>query len=210
MDAHCPSAHSRTGSRTPRPGASAPVHHGFSFEVPEDPLRAALDLGSVLEQPTWRPEDAGGENMIAHSLLDFSRRPVSSIQTHKSALSAMASQRMPNPFAVVASMAEVGGGSLAIAVCFPHAKQPTGQLLDLQLPGNATVEDAIALALWTYWDKHWLPELNASKARDTDISSWIMLVPGKDGLVNKRIAQSSFLFFLALLPRLTYIIYQTK
>ncbi|KAJ7083019.1 hypothetical protein C8R44DRAFT_58767 [Mycena epipterygia] len=133
--------------------------------------------------------------MIAHSLLDFSRRPVSSIQTHKSALSAMASQRIPNPFAVVASMAEVGGGSLAIAVCFPHAKQPTGQLLDLQLPGNATVEDAIALALWTYWEKCWLPELDVSKARDTDIASWIMLVPGKDGVVNKRIAQSKMKSF---------------
>ncbi|KAJ7465153.1 hypothetical protein FB451DRAFT_1262810 [Mycena latifolia] len=102
------------------------------------------------------------------------------------------SQHIPNPFAAAAPTAEVIGSpsSRTIEVYFPHAAQPKGQMLALRLAANATVEDAIALALWTYWEKRWLPELNASKPRDTNIASWIMLVPGKDGAVNRRIAQN--------------------
>ncbi|KAJ7676061.1 hypothetical protein DFH06DRAFT_673845 [Mycena polygramma] len=163
---------------------STPVHRAFSCEIPEDPLRAAVGLESVLEHPVSRPEVE-----IAHSILDFSRCQVGSIRPHRSALSAMVnSPDVPNPFAGAA--AAVTGGSLNIKVYFPRAEQPAGQLLDLALSASATVEDVIALALWTYWEKHWLPELNPSRARDIDVASWILLVPGKDGVVNKRIAQS--------------------
>ncbi|KAF7365556.1 CRIM domain-containing protein [Mycena venus] len=161
---------------------STPVH--FSFEVPEDPLRAAIGLETVLEHPVSQPE----ENEVAHSLLNFSRCHVGSIKPRRSVLSAMvASQRLPNPFT---GAAPVEGGPLNIKVYFPRAEQPSGKLLELALPATATVEDAIALALWTYWEKLWLPKLDASRARDTDIASWIMLVPGEDGKVNRRIAQN--------------------
>ncbi|KAJ7681524.1 hypothetical protein B0H17DRAFT_1138421 [Mycena rosella] len=178
---------------------SAPVHNAFYCEVPEDPLRAALRLETVLEHPTSPLDAAGSENAVAHSLLNFSRRQVHSIQPHQSALSAMVtSHHIRNPFAAIVPVAELFGssGSLTVEVYFPHAEQPTGQLLVLRLAANAIVEDVIALALWTYWEKRWLPELDVSKARDIDVTSWIMLVPGKDGVVNKRIAQSLCLHFV--------------
>ncbi|KAJ7223883.1 hypothetical protein B0H12DRAFT_286590 [Mycena haematopus] len=169
---------------------STPVH--FSFAVPEDPLRAAIGLETVLEHPNSR-QGTGDENLTAYSLLDFSRRHVPSIEPRPSALSAMAtSHHLSNPFA---SVALLEGGPSNIKVYFPHAEQPYGQLLQLALPAIATVEDAIALALWTYWEKFWLPKLDASRARDTDITSWIMLVPGKDGVVDKRIAQTKITNF---------------
>ncbi|KAJ7727385.1 hypothetical protein B0H16DRAFT_258020 [Mycena metata] len=164
----------------------------FSFDVPEDPLHAAIGLESVLEHPPGRREDTASDGVVAHSLLDFSRRQVSSIRPHSSALSAMVTSHLPNPFSSVAPLA---GGPTKIKVYFPRATQPSGQLLELALPANAKVEDAIALGLWTYWGKHWLPRLDASNARDTSIDSWIMLVPGKDGVVNKRIAQSKIASF---------------
>ncbi|KAJ7037723.1 hypothetical protein C8F04DRAFT_395354 [Mycena alexandri] len=167
----------------------------FSFDVPEDPLHAAIGLESVLEHPLARPEDTASDGVVAHSLLDFSRRQVSSIRPHSSALSAMVTSHLPNPFSSVAPLA---GGPTNIKVYFPRATQPSGQLLALTLPATATVEDAIALGLWMYWEKHWLPRLDASNARDTSIDSWIMLVPGKDAVVNKRIAQSSRRFTLSL------------
>lgn len=181
---------------------STPGRVNFSFEVPEDPLRAAIGLESVLERPLSRPEEPDGENMIAYSLLDFSRCQVGSIKPHTSALSAMVTSRhLPNPFAAVAP---ITGGPLNIKIYFPRAEQPSGQLLELALPRKATIEDAIALALWTYWERHWLPELNVSRPRDIDVTSWIMLVPGKDGVVNKRIAQSSCWFLSYKLPDSQY------
>ncbi|KAF7357449.1 CRIM domain-containing protein [Mycena sanguinolenta] len=186
-----PSSASRSVTAAPRRSYrhSAPV--SFSFEVPEDPLRAAIGLETVLEQPNSR-HGTGTENVMAYSLLDFSRRQVPSIEPHSSALSAMVtSHHSSNPFACVAPLA---GGPSTIEVYFPHAEQPYGKLLELTLPATATVEDAIALALWTYWDKFWLPQLEASR-KDTDISSWIMLVPGKDGEINKRIAQTKIANF---------------
>ncbi|KAJ7505746.1 hypothetical protein B0H11DRAFT_357414 [Mycena galericulata] len=166
-------------------------HRAFSCEIPEDPLRAALGLESVLEHPNSpRDEDAGSHNTVAHSLLDFSRRQVSSIKSHKSALSTTRPRLTPNPFANLVPETEVTGAVTKIRVYFPHAEQPFGQLLDLTLPLNATVEDAIASALWNYREKRWLPELDSTKARDTEIASWIMLAPGKDGVVNKRVAQT--------------------
>ncbi|KAF8129124.1 hypothetical protein K438DRAFT_878672 [Mycena galopus ATCC 62051] len=167
---------------------STPVQ--FSCEVPDDPLRAAAGLETVLEQP--RPDGTRDEN-VAYSLLDFSRCHVPSIKPRKSVLSAMVtSQHLANPFT---SVAPTTGGPLNIKVYFPRAQQPYGQLLELALPAIATVEDAIALALWSYWEKLWLPKLDVSRPRDTDVTSWIMLVPGKDGVVNKRIAQSKMANF---------------
>ncbi|KAJ6460662.1 hypothetical protein C8R47DRAFT_1242398 [Mycena vitilis] len=126
----------------------------------------SVALQSVLEHPLSRPEEE-----IAHSILDFSRCQVSSIRPQRSALAAMViSPDVPNPFAGAAS---VTGGSLNIKVYFPRAEQPAGQFLNLAASASATVEDVIALALWTYWEKHWLPELNPSRARDIDVAgSW--------------------------------------
>ncbi|KAJ7109087.1 hypothetical protein C8R43DRAFT_182864 [Mycena crocata] len=195
-----PSRHSRPTS-VPAPRISHPHNTPnptlFHLELPEDPLRAAIGLQSVLEHPIDHLEDANSENTMAHSLLDFSRRQVGSIKPCKSALSALAiSQHVTtNPFTAVAPMVEATGSSFKIEVYFPHAEQPSGQLLDLILPTKATVEDAIALALWTYWEKRWLPELDASKSRDTSVESWIMLVPGKDGVVSRRVAQNKMARF---------------
>ncbi|KAJ7637547.1 hypothetical protein DFH06DRAFT_645537 [Mycena polygramma] len=165
---------------------STPVHRAFVCEIPEDPLRAAAEFQPVLEHS---PSLDGAEDTSAHSLLDFSRCKVGSLRPRRSALSAMVtSPNVRNPFAGVAS--SVTGGSLCIKVYFPRAQQPAGQLLHLALSPSATVEDVIALALWTYWEQHWLPKLNPSSTKDIDVASWILLVPGKDGVVNKRIAQS--------------------
>ncbi|KAJ7243758.1 hypothetical protein C8J57DRAFT_1365795 [Mycena rebaudengoi] len=168
------------------------IRHGSSFEDSDDPLRAALNVESMFEDPTPPVHGSGANATIAHSLLDFSRRQVASIKPHHSALSAMATARSPNPFGAAAAAAQAGpsSGTLTIQVYFPHVVQPCGQCLDLTVHSNARVEDVVGLALWTYWEKRWLPEIDAANERDTNVETWIMLVPNKEGVVKKRIAQN--------------------
>ncbi|KAJ7166295.1 hypothetical protein C8R43DRAFT_189908 [Mycena crocata] len=184
-------AHSAPAPRRPHRNTIIPTYSPFHLDLPEDPLRAPLCMGSVpvLENPLSQREGLGSKDAMPCSLLDFSRHQVGSIKPRKSTLSARVAWHMANPFSAVVPT-ESTANSLNIVVYFPHAAEPSGELLDLILPANATVEDAIALALWTYWDKHWLPELDPGKVRDTSVDSWIMLVPGKDGVVNRRIAQN--------------------
>ncbi|KAJ7205985.1 hypothetical protein GGX14DRAFT_397264 [Mycena pura] len=172
-------------SASARQSLQTSVAPAFACEVPEDPLRAAMSLESVID-PSHLAVGTGSEG-VAYSLLSFSRREVRAIQPHASALTAAMAQR-PNPFD--AAVAGVGEGPLQVRVCFPHAAQPAEQLLALALPASATVEDAIARALWTYWERGWLPALDLDEARDTDLSEWVMLVRGTDGVMNKRIART--------------------
>jgi hypothetical protein len=154
----------------------------------------------MFEDPTPPVHGSGANATIAHSLLDFSRRQVASIKPHHSALSAMATARSPNPFGAAAAAAQAGpsSGTLTIQVYFPHVVQPCGQCLDLTVHSNARVEDVVGLALWTYWEKRWLPEIDAANERDTNVETWIMLVPNKEGVVKKRIAQSMLRCFVLI------------
>ncbi|KAJ7163015.1 hypothetical protein C8R46DRAFT_333069 [Mycena filopes] len=161
----------------------------FSFDIPEDPLHAVeSESVALVGRPPRHEESTANDGVLAYSQLDFSRRQVSSIRPRSSTLS----PRLTNPFTFVAPGRDA---RIKIKVYFPRAVQPTGQLLELPLPATATVEDAIALGLWTYWEKHWLPGLDASNPRDTAVDSWIMLVPGKDGVINRRIAQNKIASF---------------
>ncbi|KAJ7062359.1 hypothetical protein C8F01DRAFT_1252179 [Mycena amicta] len=158
----------------------------FSCDIPEDPLRAAMNLETVLEHPTGESENTD----VVYSLLDFSRRRVGAIEPHNSALTTAleyAASR-PNPFNEAISAGGDAEGPLTVGVCFPHAESPVAQVLTLAVPLHATVEDVIARALSAYWAKGWLPALEGE--RDLDVREWIVLVPGSNGVVEKRIASN--------------------
>ncbi|KAJ7644459.1 hypothetical protein FB45DRAFT_897977 [Roridomyces roridus] len=176
------------------------MRQAFSCDVPEDPLRTAMALGSALVPSNSYARSFGseGNEPVARSLLDFSHQPVGSIHTHRS--TSFCDNNHPKthrPKSILRLVPSTEGDKIRVTTYFPHAEQPFGQFLVLSLPINATVENAIALALWTYWEKCWLPALDASNPRDIDIDSWIVLVPGSDGKVNKRIGQAKIKRFSA-------------
>ncbi|KAF7293984.1 CRIM domain-containing protein [Mycena kentingensis (nom. inval.)] len=162
----------------------------YEFDIPENPLYAAMGLESVLEHPPSPTDDAGHPAAAAYSILDFSRRRVGAICPHDSALTAALAQATarPNPFDAAVAAGGDAEGTLRLRVCFPHAHEPVAQAMALSVPQDATVEDVIARALSTYWVQRWLPALDERAERDVDVGQWVMLVPGKDGVVEKRIA----------------------
>ncbi|CAK5269859.1 unnamed protein product, partial [Mycena citricolor] len=159
----------------------------FVCDVPENPLYAAIAHETVLEQP--RSPD-GMAHEVAHSALDFTHRRIeSAARPHSSALTPMFASSSPcaNPFPRPPKPPPTD--SLPVSVYFPHTAQPSNQIMCLSVELTATVEDVISAALWTYCRKRWLPKLDPGKDQDVDVGSWIVLVPGKDGAVNKRIAK---------------------
>nr|GAT54343.1 predicted protein [Mycena chlorophos] len=163
----------------------------FSFDIPSNPLYAAMGLETVLEQ--LPSED---DTNVAHSLLSFSPRPVRALQRHDSALAAAFQIEhaclRPNPFIEAVAAGGEATGPLHIRVCFPHAKSPVAQVMTLGVPLDSTVEDVIARALSAYWTQGWLPALDEGHraSRNLNTLEWIVLVPGHSGIVEKRIARS--------------------
>lgn len=82
--------------------------------------------------------------------------------------------------------------SVDVLVFFPHARQPANKGLTLNVRKEATVEEVLGFALWTYWEEGWLPKLDEGLSGeddpmwDTQISavSWIVQVAEEDGEVD--------------------------
>lgn len=81
--------------------------------------------------------------------------------------------------------------STNVPVYFPHAKQPRGKALDLNVRRDATVEEVIGFALWSYWEEGWLPKLDEGLTEsdpkwETKLSAvgWILRMAEDDGEVD--------------------------
>lgn len=99
-----------------------------------------------------------------------------------------------NPFAeTYASISGRGeAASTNVQVFFPHAREPAGRAMDLNVRKDATVEEVIGFALWNYWEEGWLPKLDDGLGGDEDpkratrISAvgWILRIAEDDGEVD--------------------------
>jgi len=119
-----------------------------------------------------------GLSQAPTSNISFTRRLVPSLPSStKSALSAMLapSSSSPNPFAE--TYASISGRGVApaqrvsIQVFFPRAtgikdggrdggRSKVREGMELSVRKDATVEEVIGFALWTYWEEGWLPPLD--------------------------------------------------
>jgi target of rapamycin complex 2 subunit MAPKAP1 len=124
--------------------------------------------------------------------MSFSRQNVPPIRPQRSALTAVlaSSGHSTNPFAelyaAISGRAETA--SMNVRVFFPHAHQPPGRAMDLNVRKDATVEEVIGFALWNYWEEGWLPKLDEGKSGDDETRSatgWIMRVAESDGEVDE-------------------------
>jgi hypothetical protein len=124
--------------------------------------------------------------------MSFSRQKVTPVRPQNSTLTAVlaSSGHSTNPFAelyaAISGRAETA--SMNVRVFFPHAHQPPGRAMDLNVRKDATVEEVIGFALWSYWEEGWLPKLDEGQSGEDETKSavaWIMRVAENDGEVDE-------------------------
>ncbi len=87
-----------------------------------------------------------------------------------------------------------GGGAAArtVQVYFPHAEQPRHKPLLLNVRADATVEEVIGFALWSFWEERWLPKLDDGLSGESDprwkvrlsTVGWVLRMAEDDGEVD--------------------------
>ncbi|KAL1736140.1 stress-activated map kinase interacting protein 1-domain-containing protein [Schizophyllum commune] len=133
---------------------------------------------------TPRPDDG---------ILTFTRSKVPPARPQRSALTAMLAHEdsSSNPFAELYAAISGRGqpGAMTIPVYFPHATKPRGKPLQLCIRRDATVEEVIGFALYTYWKEGWEPRIDAGLSGEDDerwhvrVSAvgWILRMAEEDG-----------------------------
>jgi hypothetical protein len=128
--------------------------------------------------------------------LSFARKKVSPLKPLESSLTAMlaSSDTSSNPFAEIYAAISGRGESTStnVQVFFPHAKQPAGKAMHLNVRTDSTVEEVIGFALWTYWKEGCLPKLDDGLSGEDDPKwgtkvtaiGWIMRIAEDDGEVD--------------------------
>jgi hypothetical protein len=124
--------------------------------------------------------------------IDFSRSAVFPLLSKISTLSAMlvSTGGSANPFNELYGAISGRGesASMDVKVFFPHAHEPKGNVMSLSVRRDATVEEVIGFALWSYWEEGWLPKLNQGlNENDPKLSGigWIMRIAEDDGEVDE-------------------------
>ena len=111
----------------------------------------------------------------------------------KSALSSMmAASNTTNPFSDLYSAISGRGvspaASMTATVFFPFTREPAGKPMALSVRRDATVEEVLGFALWSYWEAGWLPRLDEDpNAPEETLSAvgWVMKIAEDDGEVDE-------------------------
>ncbi|KAG6849750.1 hypothetical protein H0H93_005548 [Arthromyces matolae] len=126
----------------------------------------------------------------------FVKKKVPTIGPLKSALSSMlaSSDASSNPFSEMYAAISGRGesASVDVIVYFPHGTRPKGKPMELNVRKDATVEEVIGFALFTYWSEAWAPPLDEGLSGESDpkwetkVSAvgWILRIAEEDGEVD--------------------------
>ncbi|KZO98454.1 SIN1-domain-containing protein [Calocera viscosa TUFC12733] len=174
-------------SPLPRPLSMAGIGRGKPVALPEQgEVQEPSDSDRLKSKPSLATE------------YSFAKRAIPIISL-KSALTAqLASQFMPsdNPFtdlyAAVSGRAEPS--STTLALYFPHSRQNSDHPVQVTVRKDASVEEVIGFALWTYWDQGLEPRLDegllpegrsvsGDKERETRLTTigWCLRMVEEDG-----------------------------
>ncbi|KAG6916070.1 hypothetical protein DXG01_008544 [Tephrocybe rancida] len=161
-------------------------------------------------QESRRPEASGSQPRLQQPPVPpvdtlFARKKVPIMKPLKSTLSSMlaSADASSNPFAEMYAAISGRGesASVDVIVYFPHALRPRGKAMELNVRKDATVEEVIGFALWTYWKEAWLPALDEGLSGESDpkwetkVSAvgWIMRIAEEDGEVDDDFPRKSSL-----------------
>lgn len=122
----------------------------------------------------------------------FARQKVLPVRPAKSALSSMmAATNTTNPFSDLYSGISGRGvppaASMAATVFFPFAREPAGKPMTLSVRKDATIEEVLGFALWSYWEEGWLPRLDEDPNAPEEMLSavgWVLKIAEEDGEVD--------------------------
>ncbi|KAF5364725.1 hypothetical protein D9757_012495 [Collybiopsis confluens] len=159
--------------------------------------------------PKLSNQPSSGSGSTANSL-SFTRKQIAPLRPLKSALTAIlssTSSNSSNPFAELYAAISGRGEAAAttVPVFFPHATQPRGKAMELNVRKDATVEEVIGFALWTYWEEGWEPRLDegisdgedGEESREIKLSAvgWILRITEDDGEVDDDFPRSALICF---------------
>lgn len=153
------------------------------------------------KQPTHRPNIQNGFDMAEHTPGSdlFVRRPVQPIKPAKSALTALlantSTNSSSNPFTELYSAisGRSEGDNMMVTVFFPQAREPSNRPMELNVRKDATVEEVLGFALWSYWEEGWLPKIDEGLEDEDDPKwatrcsaiGWILRIAEEDGEVDE-------------------------
>lgn len=182
-----------------RPEESAPIELGFDMVIPAP--KADKAKAPDLLAPTAKRVIAGASSGSASVSADnpFARRPVAPARPGKSALSAMLADTggvtSTNPFTELYSAiaARADADCMLVNVYFPHAREPAGKPLELKVRKDASVEEVLGFALWSYWEEGWSPKIDQGLQGEEDPKwesrcsavGWILRIAEDDGEVDE-------------------------
>lgn len=164
----------------------------------QPPARAKAPQHLAPAVPAPLPSPASSSSL-------FARRPVAPARAGKSALTALLAAETDdtceNPFtelySAIAGRSEPD--SMNVQVFFPHSTQ-TAQPMTLNVRKDATMEEVLGFALWSYWEEGWLPRIDEGLAGEEDPKwpvvcsalGWIMRLAEDDGEVDEDFPSMSF------------------
>lgn len=189
----------------------SPVNEGSTIEgmsSDASPFQSEKPIDSYFEMVTPPPvktedqssDDRSPENpgdiapVTADSPLDdlFARQEIVLNRPAKSALSSfLASSNTTNPFSDLYSSISGRGvptsAATTITIFFPHAREPAGKPMELNVRKDATMEEVLGFALWNYWEEDWQPRLGEKDESDDTLSAvgWVLRIAEDDGEVDE-------------------------
>ncbi|KAH0833267.1 stress-activated map kinase interacting protein 1-domain-containing protein [Lanmaoa asiatica] len=177
---------------------SAPEHdEGIDahFEMVNPPPPAVRSTVSLITRSEGRKRSISMSQSILDvttSDINFSRSAVRPLLPRVSALSSILASTggSANPFSELYGAISGRGesASMDVKVFFPHAHEPKGKAMTLDVRRDATVEEVIGFSLWSYWEEGWLPKLNEGVSENDPLLSgigWIMRIAEDDGEVDE-------------------------
>ncbi|KAI0252926.1 stress-activated map kinase interacting protein 1-domain-containing protein [Lactifluus subvellereus] len=170
---------------------------GFEMVTPFLSRTSEHMPAAAVTKPSGKPRrashGASAANAPAAEEDLFARQKVVPVRPAKSALSSMmAASNTTNPFSDLYSAIAGRGVSPALSmtatVFFPFACEPAGKPMALSVRKDATVEEVLGFALWSYWEEGWLPRLDEDPNTPEDKLSaigWVMKIAEDDGEVDE-------------------------
>ncbi|KAF8531338.1 stress-activated map kinase interacting protein 1-domain-containing protein [Gautieria morchelliformis] len=113
----------------------------------------------------------GAAGMQHSSPLNFTRIPVPPrsppVPSLLSIILASSASSIENPFSELYSLISARSGALALQITYPFSEEPQ-KAWTLKVRADATVEEVVGFALWTYWEEGVMPKLDEVGAAAAD------------------------------------------
>jgi len=152
------------------------------------PRRLSTAVHPTLARSTPVPSLPPSEQFFAKRLVvpGSQHSKLSALSQALASTSGSSSNPFSETYAAISGRGE--SASVNIPVYFPRARNPAGKPLNLNVRRDSTIEEVLGFALWSYWEKGWLPTLSegVTDERDPKLSAvgWILRLAEDDGEVD--------------------------